>query len=70
MNDVNTVLKTIMKDHKVTQADIARAFGISNQAVFNRFNSGSWKIDEVIKILALADCRLVVESGEIRRYIF
>ena len=70
MNDVSEVLKTVMKDHKMTQSDIARLFGISQQAVWNRFNRDCWDINDVIRILESMNCRLVIESGDIRRYMF
>ena len=70
MNNPNDVIKTVMYDHHMTQADMARLFGISPQAVNNRFRSGSWNIDDVVKLLDAMDCKLVIESGSIKRYVF
>lgn len=70
MNDVNDVLRAVMKDHHITQADIARIFGVSPQAVYNKFHRGTWDVDEIVKILDAVDCRLVIESGSIKRYLF
>lgn len=70
MNDVNTVILTVMKDHKMKKADVARLFGVSPQAVNNKFKRGSWDISEVVKLLDHIGCRLVIESGEIKKYIF
>lgn len=70
MNDVNTVLKTVMREHDITQADIARLFGVSPQAIYNKFRRGSWDVSEVVKILESIDCRLIIESGSIKRYQF
>ena len=61
MNSVNDVLKAVMHDHKLSQADIARLFDVRR---------GTWDIDEVIKILDSVGCRLVIESGSIKRYYF
>lgn len=70
MNSVNDVLRTVMRDHKMTQTDIARLFDVSPQAIYNKFRRGTWDIDEVIKILDSVGCRLVIESGSIKRYYF
>jgi len=70
MNSVNDVIKTIMKDHKVSQADLARLFHVSPQAIYNKFQRGTWNVDEVIKILDSVNCKLVVEDGSIRKYCF
>lgn len=70
MNEVNEVLKTVMSDHHLTQSDIGRIFGVSPQAIYNKFRRGSWDVDEVVKILDAIDCRLVIESGSIKRYTF
>lgn len=70
MNEVNDVLKAVMKDHGISQSDIARLFKVSPQAIHNRFSRGSWDVDEIVKILEYADCRLVIESGSIKRYYF
>lgn len=69
MNNVNDVLKTVMNDHGVSQSDIARLFGVSPQAIYNKFRRGSWYVDEIVKILDSVDCRLVIESGSIKRYL-
>jgi predicted transcriptional regulator len=69
MNNVNDVLKTVMNDHGVSQSDIARLFGVSPQAIYNKFRRGSWDVDEIVKILDSVDCRLVIESGSIKRYV-
>ena len=70
MNDVNEVLKTIMKDHGLSQSDVARFYGVKPQSIFNKFKRGSWDVDEVVKLLESIDCRLVVESGSIKKYQF
>lgn len=69
MNNVNDVLKTVMNDHGISQSDIARLFGVSPQAIYNKFRRGSWDVDEIVKILDSVDCRLVIESGSIKRYV-
>lgn len=69
MNDINEVLKTIMYDHKMTQTDIAKLFGVSPQAIYNKFRRGSWDVDEINKILHSINCRMVIESGDIKRYM-
>lgn len=69
MNNVNDVLKTVMNDHGISQSDIARLFGVSPQAIYNKFRRGSWDVDEIVKILDSVDCRLVIESGSIKRYL-
>lgn len=68
MNDVNEVLKKVMKDHDVTQVEIANLFGVSSQAVNNKFKRGTWNADEVVKVLEYMNCRVIIESGDIVRY--
>jgi len=70
MNSVNDVIRAIMKDHKVSQADLARLFNVSPQAIYNKFQRGTWSVDEVIKVLDSVNCKLVVEDGTIRKYCF
>ena len=70
MSNVNEVLKTVMRDHDMSQSDVARLFGVSPQAIYNKFRRGAWDVDEVLKILDAIDCRLVIESGSIKRYFF
>ena len=70
MDDITAMLKAIIKDQGISQVDIAREFGVSPQAIYNKFNRGTWYFDEVVRILRLANCRLVVESEKIRRYEF
>lgn len=62
MNNINYVIKTIMRNKHVTQTEIAKLFGVSPQAVYNKFRRESWNLDEIIKILDYMDCRLVIES--------
>lgn len=70
MNDVNSVIKTVMKYHGVTQSDVARLFGTTPQAIYNKFRRGSWDISEVVTLLESMDCSLVVKSGEIVEFKF
>ena len=69
-NDISTVIKTLMKDKGVRQADLARLFGISPQAIFKKFANRSWDVEELLKILDYMDCRLIIESGDIKQYRF
>lgn len=70
MNDINEVIKTVMREHNMTQTEMARVLGVSPQAINNRFRSGAWNIDEVVKVLEAMNCKLVIESGTIKRYVF
>lgn len=71
MNDINDVFKTIMDDHGFRQSDIARLLGVSPQAVNNRFKEGvdRYRVAEFARILDAMGCRIVIESGTIRRYV-
>lgn len=68
MNNISKVLKLVMKDHHVTQTEIAKLFGVSSQAINNKFSRDAWNADEVVKVLEYMNCRLVIESGDIVRY--
>lgn len=71
MNDINSVFKIVMNEHGFRQSDIARLFGISPQAVNNRLKEGAdtYRICDFVKILEAMNCRLVIESGNVKRYI-
>lgn len=70
MNDINSVIKTVMKDNNFTQADLARLFSVSPQAINGKFKRGSWDLSEVIKVLDAMDCKLIIQSGSIKQYNF
>lgn len=70
MNEVNEVIKTVMKDHNISQAKLGRILDRSPQSVYNKFQRGTWDVSEVVQFLDAIDCRLVIESGSIRKYVF
>ena len=70
MNDVNEVIKAVMKHNHVSQADVARFFNVSPQSVNNKFRRGTWDLSEVIQLLEYMHCSLVVKSGEIVEFKF
>lgn len=70
MNNPNDVIKAAMRYNDVSQADLAKLFNVSNQAIYNKFRRESWSIDEVVKILESMNCRLIIESGDITRFTF
>ena len=70
MHNVNEVLLTVMKDNKFTKSDMARLFGVTPQAIGNKFAKNKWSMDEVLKVLDHLGCKLIIESGEIRSYRF
>lgn len=69
MNDVNAVMKTFMKEHDISQVDIAKLFDVSPQAIYNKFRRGTWDVAEVAKVVESVGCRLVIESGPVKRYL-
>lgn len=70
MKDPNDVIKLIMKQNNVSQVDVAKLFGVSSQAINNKFRRGTWDIDEVVKLLEFMNCTLIAVSNDTLMYKF
>lgn len=70
MNNPTEVIRAVMKYKHMSSTEIADLFGISPQAISNKFRRGSWDISEVIKVLEYMDCKLIIEADNIVQFKF
>lgn len=55
-------IKSIMKDKRITNIQLAGYLGISPQSLSNKFYRDSFSVQDLIVILDYLDCELVILS--------
>lgn len=70
MDDISVVIRQVMADKKYTQVRASKVLGIATQSMTRKMNSGNWTVKELVAILDDMGCRLVIESGQIKKFQF
>lgn len=55
---VSEKIKAIMQLKNIKQADLAKDFNMSPQAMRNKFHRGSWSAEDLIKIAESTGCEI------------
>lgn len=55
-------IRFLMREKSVSNNQMAEHLGISSQSLSNKFNRGSYSVEDLIKILDLLECQLVIRD--------
>ena len=55
----NAAVKAVLSIVGKNQSEMAEAFGMSKQSLNNKFSRNSWTLVDLLKLAAMADCKLL-----------
>lgn len=61
---VSDKIKAIMQIKGVTSQQLADYFGMSRQAMYNKFQRDTWTTSDLIKAMDFLDCEIIIKSND------
>ena len=55
----NAAVRAVLSIIGKNQSEMAEAFGMSKQSMNNKFSRNSWTLNDLLKLAAMADCKLL-----------
>lgn len=55
----NAAVRAVLSIIGKNQSEMAEAFGMSKQSMNNKFSRNSWTLSDLLKLSAMADCKLL-----------